>query len=329
MKNSRKKIVIVGLGSIGRRHARLLAQRSDVDLAYCDPRKDMLSMAIQETGNHPTFSDFKEALSSQPDIMVIATPHHLHVPQTLQAIQNNIHVLCEKPLSHSLEEAQTLADEEKKYSAIISIGFHLHFHQGLCRLKELISNGSLGTIIHAHCRVGSYITLVNSISQYQSEMEGALLLDYAHQPDLIYWLLEEKPESVYLAAGKAGDMEFSSNPNFLALTLEYKNPMIATIHLNYLQMPERHEYEIVGDQGWAILDANTGYLWIGEKKTKKESVQQITTERDHMYRLEHQAFFDAIEKKREPETSVADGMISMMIIDAALHSWKMKKRISL
>jgi predicted dehydrogenase len=228
-----------------------------------------------------------------------------------------------------LAEAKRLVDEAGNYQSIVNIGFHLHFNQGLCRLKEHISNGSFGNIIHAHCRVGSYITLLNSLSHYQAEMEGALLLDYAHQPDVIYWLLQKKPESVCLVAGKTGDMEFSSNPNFLAMTLEYESLMISTIHLNYLQMPERHEYEIVGDEGWAILDANTGLLRIGDKKTNKEFVQHIKLERDQMYRDEHQAFFDAIDGKREPESSPADGLISMMIIEAAMQSWKKKKRINI
>jgi predicted dehydrogenase len=325
----KKKIVIIGLGSIGRRHARLLAEKPDVDIAYCDPQKEMLNIAKKEIGDFPAFSEFRAALEFEPHIMVIATPHHLHVNQTLQAIQNNIHVLCEKPLSHSYAEAKGLIDGAGDYRSVVSIGFNLHFNQGLYRLKELISNGLLGNIIHAHCRVGSYITLVNSKSRYQATMEGALLLDYAHQPDIMYWLLQKIPESVFLAAGVSGDMEFSSNPNFLAMTLEYENPLISTIHLNYLQMPERHEYEFVGDEGWAILDVNTGILRIGDKKSNKETIQQIALDRDQMYRDEHQAFFDAIDGKREPESSLADALISMKIIEAAIQSWKMKKRIKI
>lgn len=325
----KKKIAIIGLGSIGRRHARLLAQRADVDIAYCDTQEKLLSMAQKEIGDFPAFSEFQAVLEFQPRIVVIATPHHMHVNQTLQALKNNIHVLCEKPLSHSYAEAKGLIDEAHNYSSVVSIGFNLHFNQGLYRLKELIQKGRLGNIIHTHCRVGSYITLVNSTSRYQAEMAGALLLDYAHQPDIVCWLLQKIPASIYLAAGKSGDMEFSSNPNFLAMTLEYENPLISTIHLNYLQMPERHEYEIVGDEGWAILNVNTGILRIGDKNSNTETVQQIALDRDQMYRDEHQAFFDAIDGKRKPESSLADALISMKIIEAAMQSWKTKKRIKI
>jgi len=69
MRHSKKKIIVVGLGAIGRRHAKLLAQRPDVELSYCDPQAEMLAIAAQEIGAFPVFSDFKEALDSQPDIM--------------------------------------------------------------------------------------------------------------------------------------------------------------------------------------------------------------------------------------------------------------------
>ena len=325
----KKKIIIVGLGSIGKRHARLLAERPDVDIAHCDPQKEMLAIAAKEIGRYPEFYDFGSAIRSQPDMMVLATPHHLHVEQTIEAVQNNIHILCEKPVSDSLDKAKKLVKVTAHSAVVVDIGFHLHFNPALVRLKELLSQGRLGNILHAHCRAGSYITLVNSKSRYQATMEGALLMDYAHQPDMIYWLLQKKPKSVYLAAGKSGNMDFSSNPNFLAMTLEYSSPLIATIHLNYLQMPERHEYEIVGEKGWALLDANTGLLRIGDKKSNQEIVEHIPIERDQIYRDEHQAFFETIEGKRPPATSPADGLISMKIIDAALHSWKNKKPVIL
>lgn len=325
----KRNIVIVGLGSIGRRHARLLSQSQDVNLAYCDSQKEMLALAEKEIGNYPQYLDFTSALDSQPDAMVIATPHHLHVEQTLAAIERNIHVLCEKPLSDSLTEAEKLAYAASQSSAIVHIGFHLHFHPGLMRLKELISKGKLGTILHAHCRVGSYITLVNSASRYQETTEGALLMDYAHQPDILYWLLQLAPKSVHVTAGKSGSMEFTSNPNFLAMTSTYDQPMISTVHLNYIQMPERHEYEIVGDEGWALLDGNTGELRIGYKSANKELHEHFPFERDQMYRDEHTAFLEAITGDRSPETSIQDGLISMRIIDAALTSIKTKDTVAI
>ncbi|MCG2659534.1 MAG: Gfo/Idh/MocA family oxidoreductase, partial [Kiritimatiellae bacterium] len=207
-------------------------------------------------------------------------------------------------------------------SKILNIGFNLHFHPGLKRLKEIIDQGILGTVLHAHARVGTYVTLVNSVSRHQANQEGALFLDYAHQPDLFYWLLKEKPVLVCTSAFQSGNLELSSNPNVAVINCEYKLPLVSSIHLNYVQMPMRHEYEIVGDKGWAVLDLMDGLLRIGTREELKVRTENFVVERDDMYRQEHQAFLDATEGIGKPETSADEGLVSMSVCEAIIKSWK-------
>ena len=100
----------------------------------------------------------------------------------------------------------------------LTVGFQLHFQPCMLRAREIIRIGLIGDIVHAHARVGSYITLRNSLSRYQASIEGSLLLDYSHQPDLLFWLLDELPCGVTLVGQKGGDRPLSSDPNVLALT---------------------------------------------------------------------------------------------------------------
>jgi len=326
---TKRRIVVVGLGSIGRRHARLLKERPDVAVACCEPNAQALSAAEAQLGRLSTYPDYEAALASKPDAVVIATPHRLHADQAVAALDRGIHVLCEKPMSDSLSDALRMKAAADRSPAVFNVGFMLHFHPGARRLKELIDGGELGTILHFHCHVGSYITLVNSLSRYQATLEGALLLDYAHQPDLLSWMLAREPRGVYMSGAQGGGMEFSSRPNFLALTCEYDEPLISTVHLNYVQMPERHEYEVVGDRGWAVWDMNGGVIRVGNRESESEWRETVSTERDPLYRAEHQAFFDAIDGKREPESSAADGLISLRIIEAAIRSWKEGRKVPL
>ncbi|MDI7274911.1 MAG: Gfo/Idh/MocA family oxidoreductase, partial [Anaerolineae bacterium] len=197
------------------------------------------------------------------------------------------------------------------------------------RLKKLIENGSLGTVLHILYRTGSYITLVNSQSRYQASLEGALLMDYAHQPDAIYWLTKQRPRGVYMAARQAGDMEFTSNPNYLTMVCDYASPLLSTIELNYLQMPQRHEIELVGDKGWAALDFERGVLRIAQRRGPSEVEEKVIVARDDLYRAEHQAFLEAIDGRRPPSSPAAEAIVSMEIIDAALASWKRQQRVAL
>ena len=113
----------------------------------------------------------------------------------------------------------------------------------------------MGRILSLHFHVGTYLTLMNSISRHQAEVEGAIAMDYAHQPDLFYWWLGKMPVRVYAAGCRGGDLPLQSNPNLMAVTLEYEEPLIATIHMNYLQHPDRGACEVIGDRGWALFDA--------------------------------------------------------------------------
>ena len=323
----KRHIIVIGAGSIGRRHARLLAERADVAVGLCEPDAAALERARVETPSAKTYRTLEEALAARPAAVVVATPHHLHAEQTVAALESGAHVLCEKPISDRLEDALRMREAAQRAGRVLSIGFHLHFHPGAQRMKELIAGGALGTVLHAHCRVGSYITLVNSLSRYQATLEGALLLDYAHQPDLLVWLLGKRPRGVRMDGITVGDLEFSSRPNVLSLTLDYDAPLLATVHLNYVQMPERHEYEIAGDRGWLLWDLSAGRIRIANRAQQNVVDEPVSTERDPVYRTEHQAFLDAVDGRRRPESPAEEASVSLAVIQAALASWKEGRRV--
>jgi len=326
----KKRIVVVGLGSIGRRHARLLAQRGDLEVEWCESEPAALAHAEAELGRAShVHASFTAMIETRPELVVIATPHGLHAAQAIAALQAGAHVLCEKPMADTLAAASEMLRVERTAGRILTFGFQLHFNPGLRRLRQLVCGGELGTVVHVHCRVGSYITLVNSRSRYQEHTEGALLMDYTHQPDLLQWILGEPPVAVFATGGRGGTPELSSTPNFINVNCDYAQPLIGTIHLNYLQMPERHEYEIVGDRGWAMFDLNTGRLRRGQRVDQREWTEEFSLERDPVYTAEHEAFLEAVAGRREPESPARTAIVSMQIIEAALASWRSGRRVLL
>lgn len=323
----KKRIVVAGLGSIGRRHARLLSQREDLQVEWCESSAEAIALAQKELGRPvQVHASYEAMLETRPAMVVVATPHAMHATQAVAALNAGIHVLCEKPLSDTLENAHEIVTAAACSSATLSVGFQLHFHPALCRARSLIRSGELGSIHHLHCLVGTYVTLENSRSRYQSRIEGALFMDYAHQPDIFYWLLGLKPQGVYVAGGQGGSLPLQANPNYAAITCDYAEPVIASIHLNYLQVPDRHEYEIIGDQGWVSLDMIRGELRRGCHRDRSVCTESFSTDRDPLYEQEHQAFLDTVAGKRQPESSAADSLVSMEVISAALVSYQTRQR---
>ena len=323
-----RRIVIVGLGSIGRRHARLLRQRPDLRIEVCEPSGAARDRAAREIDGLTVHADLKRALATRPEMLLIATPHSLHADQVISGLQSGADVLCEKPLCMAADEAVRIVTCARDTGRTLAVGFQLHFQPCMLRAREIIRSGAIGTVVHAHARVGSYITLRNSLSRYQEAIEGSLLLDYSHQPDLLFWLLNELPCGVALTGLRGGDLPLSSDPNVLALTLDYHRPLLATVHLNYVQMPQRHEWEIVGDKGWFVINPDQGTLRLGLRETEAETLERFPTDPDLAYIAEHQAFLDSIDGLRLPESPADAAARSVELFAMAMRSWKQGRRVA-
>lgn len=323
------RVVVVGLGSIGKRHVRLLLERPALAVELLENSPEVLGNVQHSLGPLPAHNSFEAMLATAPDIVWIATPTALHAGQAIAALKAGAHVFCEKPMSASLADARRMKEAADAAATVLNVGFYLHFWRGIARIKEIIDSGQLGSVLHAHARVGSYATLVNSLSRYQAEQPGSLFFDYAHQPDLFYWLLGRAPASVWVAGFQGGNLELSSAPNVADIVCEYDGNLLTTVHLNYAQAPERHEYEIVGDRGWAQADFFGGWVRLARRGSGQTVTESFAQERDDIFRAEHQAFFDAVAGQRPPETSAAEGLVSTAICEAAIQSWRSGERVRL
>ena len=324
-----QRIVVVGAGSIGKRHIRLLREREGGQVEVVEPNPDVLASLQAEFGALVVHESFEAMLGTHPDIVWLASPTALHAVQSIAALNAGAHVFCEKPMAYTVEEAQNIREHVARSSRVFNVGFYLHFSTGLLLLKELIERGDVGSLLHIRAHVGSHITLVNSISRYQAQQAGTLFFDYSHEPDLFYWLTKKMPTALQVYGFRGGAMQLSADPNVADVMCEYDSHLITHVHLNYVQMPERHTYEVIGDEGWALLDFNEGLLLVGNRRQQAVQTTAFCQNRDDIFRAEHNAFFDAVEGKRSPETSATDGEISTMICAAALESYHTKRKVPL
>ncbi|MCL5742351.1 MAG: Gfo/Idh/MocA family oxidoreductase [Acidobacteria bacterium] len=323
------RVAVVGLGSIGRRHVRLLCERDDCTVELVDTSPAAREAARGVFANLREHETFEAMIETRPHVVWIATPTPLHACQSIAALDAGCHVFCEKPMSDRLDTARLMKQAADRASTVLNIGFYLHFWHGMVRIRQLIQSGALGNVLHAHARVGSYTTLVNSASRYQATQRGSLFFDYSHQPDLFYWLLGKPPASVWVAGLQGGALELTSAPNVTDTICEYGGGLITSVHLNYVQLPERHIYEIVGDRGWTEADFFGSWIRIGSRPDGSVRTETFIQERDDIFRAEHAAFFEAIEGRRAPETSAADGLVSTAICEAAMQSWQTGRRVAL
>lgn len=319
-------MLVVGLGSIGRRHARLLAERDDVVVELCDPADAMLDLAVSEAGDLARHHDLDEALATGPDCVVVATPHQRHVDQTLAALGAGAHVLCEKPVSDRVGEGLRLLGH--RADRVLSFGFHLHFHPAVRRVTQLLADGALGEPVHFSAHVGSYVTLRNSASRYQAELPGALLLDYTHQADLAAHLLGVAPAGVYALGVDVPGPQLRSSPMMIDMVLDHPGGRTSLVHLDYVQDPDREDFEVVGTRGWAHYDPKSGRLRHASEGGEVVG-ERLRPERDDIYRAEHEAFFAAVDGAREPESPIGSALVSLRVAEAAMRSIATGQRVAI
>ncbi|MBL8819617.1 MAG: Gfo/Idh/MocA family oxidoreductase [Planctomyces sp.] len=147
--NDRLNIGVIGVG--GRGAANLDAVSSENIVALCDVDSDRLGAAAARFPSAKSYVDYRQLLEqSDLDAVVVATPDHHHAPATVFALRRGLHVYCEKPLTHTVEEARLIAKLASESKLATQMGTQNHEHPGYLRLVELLQSNAVGQIREVH-----------------------------------------------------------------------------------------------------------------------------------------------------------------------------------
>ena len=147
--NERLNVGVIGVA--GRGGANLAAMGGENVVAVCDVDSNRLAGAKQRHPQATDYRDYRKLLERKDlDAVVVSTPDHHHAPATLRALRAGFHVYCEKPLTHSVEEAKLVAAEAKKQGVATQMGTQNHEHPGYLRLVEILESRTLGQVHEAH-----------------------------------------------------------------------------------------------------------------------------------------------------------------------------------
>lgn len=147
--NERLNIGVIGVG--GRGAADLAGVAGENIVALCDVDAGPLNAAAARFPSAKTYSDYRQLLDrTDLNAIVVATPDHHHATATMRALRRGLHVYCEKPLTHTVEEARLIAQATAKAKVATQMGTQNHEHPGYLRLVELIQAGAIGAVQEVH-----------------------------------------------------------------------------------------------------------------------------------------------------------------------------------
>jgi predicted dehydrogenase len=319
----------VGTGSIGLRHLRLFRELPGVAVEVCDLRTAGLAEARELAPEARQWTDLESALSSPPDIVVVATPPDHHAQAVLSALQAGCHVFCEKPLAGNLEQARIIAAAEKSSGRLLNVGYVQRFLPEIERVRDLISAGLLGDICYTRFEVATLCTLELSRSRHQNAVYGAAALDYAYGFDTFAWILKAHPKAVYACGAKVEGLPLDSDPNVISAVLDYSLPLVGEIHIDYVAHPDRCSYTFQGTEGFLIVDQVRHVLLHGDRSSGQLSQERFPIHRDEVYRRQRDHFLDALSGLHPVSTPAVEALGANLGVDAMLRSLRSGERQSL
>jgi predicted dehydrogenase len=328
------RLLVVGCGSIGKRHIRNLKALKAGEIIAHDLQPERRH-EVEREYEVKAYSDLKEALAQKPDVALICTPTSHHIPPALSAARHGCHLFIEKPLSHSLDGVDELLHIVAEKGLITLVGCNMRFHPGIAKIKKLLENEAIGKVLCARVQAGQYLPDWHPGEDYRQgysakmSLGGGVILDDIHEIDYISWLLGEVSQIVCFS-GKLSSLEIDTEDT-AEILLWFKSGAIGEVHLDYTQRTYSRSCHIIGEEGTILWDFNDKQVKMYSART--EEWQPFPEEPDYdinqMYIEEMQHFIDCIEGKDTPMSDLTQAKRVLEIALAAKKSAQTGKIIKL
>lgn len=264
------KILLVGLGSIGKRHLKNIVALGHKNISVVTRSGKVVSGFEQ----YKFYKSIDEACSQQKiDTAIIATPTANHICDLLDVLNNNIqNVYLEKPISNNLNDIKKVEKKLANSSANLVVGYDLHFDPGLLLVKDYIDTKKIGKLLSFISEVGQYLPDWRPNIDYRKSMSakksmgGGVMLDLVHEFDYINWLIGPI-KSISGKNNKISNLEIETEDLSINIIETYSGAM-GMLHLDYLQFEMSRKFKVIGDKGVIVWDYNNSSVQYMSKKER-------------------------------------------------------------
>jgi len=272
------KAAFVGAGVMGRDHwknALTLQQNGEIQITgIADIVVDRANALASEHGL-TSFNEYKQLIDeTKPEFVVVSTPHPSHEEITVYAAERGIHVLCEKPIAHTVAAADRMIAACRKAGVLLGIDFSQRPTPVYQKAHDIIANGDLGEIYRVNFiasgwyRTQSYYDSGGWRGTWEGEGGGVIMNQAPHHLDLYCWLAG-LPQSVKATAlTRIHEIEVE---NTVAALLTHSKERVDSFYTTTAEWPGRTEITIAGQKGRMVIsDRNTIRVYRLEKTVSEE-----------------------------------------------------------
>jgi len=318
------RLGIIGYGIMGRLYARIISESPRAKLVAVTSKSERSLHAAKETYGVPVFQDVEEMLDRVPlDAVYIATPDPIHTEFALAALNRGIHILLEKPMTMSLDEAKAILETARNAGVVGTMRFGNRFSPPFLKMKEAVSNGQLGEIVQIHARLNDRIYVPTEMISWADQTTPAWFL-MSHLLDLVWWLVGKRPKRVS-ATGTRKILAARGIDTYdvVQALVEYEDGVVGTFEAGWVlpnSMPSMVDLKVdlVGDRGASFVETlNQTVRIAGETYTYPGIMMVEVGGRLQGYLIYiFDQFLDAVEGKGPNPVPLEDGVLNVATLEA-------------
>jgi len=322
--NSIKRVLVVGLGSIGKRHLRIIRELL--------PDSDIRVLRHSRCSDVPEHSNgcvknIQAACDFLPEVAVIASPSTQHIETATRLAGIGCHLLIEKPLSDGTDRIDGLISERDRMNVLVQVAYNLRFQSSLRYFRQQIQSNKVGAIFSVRCEIGQYLPTWRPGTDYRKgvsanrSLGGGVLLELSHELDYLRWIFGEV-KTVSATLKKHSKLEIDVEDSAY-LTMSFlgnggDNGPTASLSLDFIRHDTTRICTAIGETGTLRWNALTGVveLW-AENSYEWKVLFTDQNQPNDTYRLEWVSFLEGICGQKNTHISVEDGLEVMRLIEAA------------
>lgn len=301
------KILIIGAGSIGRRHFMNLKKMGYNNLYVFDTDSSKIIPSAKRV------DDLSQNTLSQFHIVFVCSPTSLHVKIALDCAKAGCHLFIEKPISNKTEGIGSLVKICREKKLVNMVACNLRFEPCLKKIKELLDKGYLGKVYAIYLEYGRYLPYQRMGIDYkkvyasQKKLGGGIILDDIHDFDLMFWFNNfKKLKNANIISTKASSLRMDVEDIASAIFL-FENNVLGSVRCDYLQQYKHKDCRIIGEKGNLAWDfrENTVYFEYFDKN-KEKSKKIFSPKKTDPYVGELKYFLGCVSRKQNTFNSVED-----------------------
>jgi predicted dehydrogenase len=326
--SKRTGFAVVGLGRIAERAVLPAFKHSKkaklIALVSGDDRKAARLAAKFGAGDFYSYEDYALCLNHpQVQAVYIATTNATHAEYTERAAAAGKHVLVEKPIATSLEDAQRMIDACRRSNVRLMVAYRKYFDPATLELKKLVRSGKLGRLKAIHSAFTFFLSPGKRVDWHlvRKESGGGSLMDVGiYCLNTARWLVDKDPVEAMAYAWTVDPQRYHQVEENMSFRLTFPEGLVLQATSSF-GAAQSHFLHLHGERGWAALDP--AFAWDEERrlfgKIGGRWFEKYYRPMDE-FALELDALADSIRRKRDPEPNGTEGLRDMVIMQAIYRS---------